>query len=65
MQFYILTLLQLIGVTAFSVHLIQTYSQHDVSLNVKLLVLSSWVMNFAIIILVPLDIYFTLKQPFE
>lgn len=46
----------------YSLYLIETYSKKDVPYYVKLITLSSWVMNFALIILVPIDIYATLIE---
>jgi DMSO reductase anchor subunit len=59
---YWLTIIEICGVSCFSAYLIQNYCKEDISLPVKALALLAWIMNFAIIGCVPLDIYITLRN---
>lgn len=59
---YWLTVVEIAGISIFSAYLIQNYCNDKVSYPVKALALMAWVMNFAIIGFVPLDIYITMRN---
>ena len=54
---YFLTFIEILASAALSFYLIHSYSHASVKLYVKICVLIAWVMNFSLILLVPLDIY--------
>jgi|688.fasta_scaffold2894188_1 hypothetical protein len=59
---YWLTIIEITGVSIISAYIIHDYCNNDISISVKALALLTWVMNFAIIGCVPLDIYITMKN---
>ena len=59
---YLLTFLEILGCAALSIYLINQYAHNSVKNYVKIVVLVSWVMNFTLILLVPLDIYINVRN---
>lgn len=59
---YYLTLMEILGVTLYSAYLIHNYCARDVNIFVKLMALISWLINFVLLILLPLDIYITFRD---
>lgn len=59
---YYLTLLEILAVTLYSAYLIQYYTAKDVHISVKFMALVSWLINFVLLILLPLDIYITFRD---
>ncbi len=54
-------LLQYGLLTAVCVYLVNNYSSREVSLHVKFWSVITWVLNFGLALLVPEDVYQTLK----
>lgn len=59
---YYLTLIEIIAITLYSAYLIQSYSAKEVNFLVKGMALISWLINFVLLILLPLDIYITFRD---
>lgn len=59
---YILTLLEIILVTIYCAKLINNICCKDVNFIVKVTCLISWLTNFILLILLPLDIYITFRD---
>lgn len=59
---YILTLLEIILVTIYCAKLINNICSKDVNFIVKITCLISWLTNFILLILLPLDIYITFRD---
>ena len=59
---YILTLLEIILVTIYCAKLINKICCKDVNFIVKVTCLISWLTNFILLILLPLDIYITFRD---
>lgn len=59
---YWLTLFELLGISIFSSYLIYSYCEKDVPIYVQVLAILSWVMNFTLITLIPVDIYITQRN---
>ena len=61
-KMYILTLLEIILVTIYCAKLINNICCKDVNFIVKVTCLISWLTNFILLILLPLDIYITFRD---
>ena len=59
---YYLTLIEIIVITLYSAYLIQSYCAKEVNFLVKGMALISWLINFVLLILLPLDIYITFRD---
>ena len=61
MSFYPI-LIEFIALTSICAYLIHYYSGPSVSIHIKFWSLLTWVMNFGMALLVPIDLYQTLKN---
>lgn len=59
---YLLTLIEIVLVTIYCAKLINNICCKDVNWFVKLICLISWLTNFILLILLPLDIYITFRD---
>lgn len=59
---YWLTFFELTGISIASLYLINNYSARDVPLYVQAIAGISWIMNFTLIVLVPLDVFITQRN---
>jgi len=59
---YWLTFFEILGLGCYTAYLINNHCQKDVPLYAQALGIVSWIMNFALIALVPLDIFVTQRN---